>query len=152
MFDTEFLCISKETTVDCSGAGIQIAIPIAEAINRNKSTSTTGIELISADRRRNCVYENSDRNRYLLKLEDEIKLQEIGKKISFRREVIINEYVVNKLQEIRRYKLYNSIRRLKFLCKLFRYTSFCIIIFLQTFLEHSIPIEITISVSKLLFL
>lgn len=116
MFDTEFLCISKETTVDCSGAGIQIAIPIAEAINRNKSTSATGIELISADRRHNWVYENRNRNRYLLKLENEIKLQEIRKNISFRREVIINECAVNKLQEIRKYKFYNGIRRLKFLC------------------------------------
>lgn len=53
MFDTEFLGISKETTVDCSGADIQMAIPIAEAINRNKSMSATGIELISADRRHN---------------------------------------------------------------------------------------------------
>lgn len=119
MFDTEFLCISKETTVDCSGADIQIAIPIAEAINRNKSMSATGIELISADRRHNWVYENSNRNRYLLKLENQIKLQEIRRKISFRRKVIINECLVNKLQEIRKYKFYNSIRRLKFLCSCF---------------------------------
>lgn len=119
MFDTEFLCISKETTVDCSGADIQIAIPIAEAINRNKSMSATGIELISADRRHNWVYDNSNRNRYLLKLENQIKLQEIRRKISFWRKVIINECLVNKLQEIRKYKFYNSIRRLKFLCRCF---------------------------------
>lgn len=97
MFDTEFLGISKETTVDCSGADIQMAIPIAEAINRNKSMSATGIELISADRRHNWVYENRDRNGYLLKLKNEIKLQEVRKKISFPREIIINECLVNKL-------------------------------------------------------
>lgn len=55
---------------------------------------------------------------------------------------MINECLVNKLQEIRKYKFYNSIRRLKFLC-----SCIIIIIFLQTFFEHSIPIKMTISVS-----
>lgn len=81
--------------------------------------SATGIELISADRRHNRVYENRNRNRYLLKLENEIKLQEVRKKISSSREVIINECLVNKLQEIGKHKFYNSIRRLKFLCSCF---------------------------------